>query len=214
MRNFPLDLPDSSILQYQISDWKQLSKCKSNNSPDLQICVSEYMQNQDIEGVKVEVKHPIYGTLLAYTILPKGQLITDITRKNLEVMHKQTLLNELSRYGFYVDFQEEENLSSGQVALLRTIQGLKFDKIRMFSINDASYSWEDSLVITAFNIESHENWLNAGYSPTKREWESAILDGTAFNVSGLDEAKKYNWDWTYNAILDLDQILSRYSDDK
>ena len=211
MTNPPFGL-DSNILQYQISDWDQLSKCQSNNSPDLKISVSEYMQNWDIEGKKIEVKHPTYGTLFAYTILPKGNLITDITHQDLCVMHKETLLNELRRYGFYVDYQEEAYLSPGQVNLLRTIQGLRFDKIRIFSIHDISSDFSDTIRITAFNISQHDQWLNPGYSPSSVEWQSAILDGSAFNVSGLDEAMKYNWDWMYNGVYDIDSILMRYND--
>jgi hypothetical protein len=209
MNSVPLTL-DSNILQYQISDWTQLSKCQSNNSPDLKISVSKYMQNWDIEGTKIEVKHPTYGVLFAYTILPKGELITDITKEPLEVMHKQTLLNELRRYGFYVDYQEEAHLPAGQVNLLRTIQGLKFDKIRLFSVADTSTEFYDTIRITAFNVFEHDAWLNPGYSPSKKEWEAAILDGTAFNISGLDEAMKYDWDWLYNGVYDLDAILLRY----
>ena len=205
-----IDNLDNTILQYQISDWSQLTKCMSNNSPELKIKVSKYMQNRDIRGTKVEVFHPHYGTLLAYTIQPKGNLITDITDLDLDIMHSQTLLNELRRYGFYVDFVQEANLSSGQVALLRTIQGLKFDKIRLCSIRDLSANFTKSLRVTAFNIQNHDQWLNSGYSPTKQEWDNAILDGSAFNVSGLDEAMKYNWDWLYNAVYDIDEILSRY----
>lgn len=203
---------DNTILQYQISDWSQLSKCCSNNSPDLKICVSKYIQNFDIEGTKVEVKHPQYGTLFAYTIRPKGNLITNINCQDLEVMHSQTLLNELRRYGFYVDYVEEANLSSGQVNLLKTIQGLKFDKLRIFAVHDIADDFNSSLRITAFNMQNHDQWLNAGYSPSKKEWESAILDGSAFNVSGLEEANNYSWDWLYNAIYDIDEILMRYED--
>lgn len=203
---------ENTILQYEISDWSQLTKCHSNNSPDLKIYVSKYLQNFDISGTKVEVKHPKYGTLLAYTISPRGELISDVSDLE-EVMHGQTLLNELRRYGFYVDYQQEANLSLGQVNLLRTIQGLKFDKLRICKVRDISDDFYSSLRVTAFNIKNHDQWLNPGYSPTKKEWEDAILDGSAFNVSGLDEAMKYNWDWLYNAVFDIDAILSRYDDE-
>lgn len=197
----------SQLLQYKISKWDQLSQCRSNNSPDLKIVVSKYVQNQDIEGTKIEVTHPIYGTLFAYTILPRGDLVTNIESDNLETMHHEMLLNELKRYGFYVLYEEEQYLPVGQVHLLKTLQGLRFDKIRIFAIQNLSSEWKDSLRVTAFNIMAHENWLNAGYSPTVQEWQNAILDGTAFNVSGLDEAKKYHWDFLYNTVGDIDKIL-------
>lgn len=197
----------SKFLQYKISKWAQLSQCRSNNSPDLRIAVSKYIQNQDIEGTKVEVTHPIYGTLFAYTILPRGDLVTNIEKDNLETVHHDILLNELKRYGFYVLYEEEEYLPVGQVRLLKTLQGLHFDKIRIFAIQNLSSAWKDSLRVTAFDILEHENWLNAGYSPTVQEWQNAILNGTAFNVSGLEEAQKYHWDFLYNTVGDIDKIL-------
>lgn len=203
----------SKYLQYRVSSWNQLSQCKSNNSDELEIKVSKYTQNYDIEGTKISVVHPKYGTLFAYTIWPKGDLITDITGDIDNVVTHDILLNELKRYGFYVMFVEENRLPAGQVRLLRTLQGLHFDKIRMISVQDLSSDFQASIRITAFNVQKHEDWLNSGYSPTKLEWESAILDGTAFNISGLDEAKKYSWNWLYNIIADIDKILLRNDED-
>lgn len=204
---------DKTILQYEISDWSQLAKCQSNNSPELKIVVSKYLQNFDIEGTKIEITHPKYGTLFAYTILPKGDLITDINCCCQDVMTHTTLLNEIQRYGFYVDYVAEAHLSAGLVNLLKTIQGLHFDKIRLFAVHENSDPTNSTLYITAFNIQTNEQWLNSGYSPSRKEWEEAILNGTAMNVSGLNEARKYNWSWIYNAVYDIDQILSRYDDD-
>lgn len=201
---------EKTILQYQISDWFQLSKCQSNNCPELRIKVSRYMQNVDIEGTKIEILHPKYGVLFAYTILPKGKLISTFKHCKCDVFNTNVLLNELQRYGFYVDFVEENHLSSNVVRLLKTIQGLKFDKIRLMTVHEDNDKSVSDLYITAFNITGHDQWLNAGYSPSRSEWESAILDGSAMNVSGLFEAQKYNWSWIYNGIFDIDQLLSRY----
>ena len=202
---------EKTILQYQISNWHQLSKCQSNNSPDLKIRVCDYMQNFCIEGTKIEVIHPCYGTLFAYTILPKGELITDIRNTTTDVMHSSTLLNELKRYGFYVDFVEEYNLPANQIRLLKTLQGLHFDKLRLMSVHENNDPSVSTLYITAFNISSNDQWLNAGYSASRKEWEEAILNGSAINVSGLEHADKFNWSWIYNAVYDIDKILSRYS---
>lgn len=203
---------DKTILQYQISDWSQLSNCMSNNSPELKIIVCNYVQNDDIEGTKIEVHHPVYGTLLAYTISPKGNLITDITDKDIDVMHTQTLLNELRRYGFYVDFVEEENLPEGQINLLKSLKAFNFDKLRICSIHSDYEDFYSTIRVTAFNIKENPYWINSGYSPSKAEWENALLNGSAFNVSGLDGAEDYSWDWVYNAIIDIEELLEKYED--
>lgn len=206
---------DKTILQYQISDWHQLTKCQSNNCPELKIKVSDFIQNKDIEGTKVEIWHPCFGTLFAYTIEPKGQLITEICCDcDAEyIMHSQTLLNELRRYGFYVDFKEENHLQSGQLRLLKSLVGLKFDKLRLISVHEDNDKLSLTNYICVFNILENPNWINPGYSPSQKEWETALTNGTAFNVTGLDEAQKYNWSWAYNAVYDLYSIIESNESD-
>lgn len=201
---------DNNNLQYTISDWHDISKCMSNNSDQLYLSVCEFVQNDDIKGLKISVKHKFYGTLMSYTIDPKGDLITDVTSQDLDLVTTEILLNELKRYGFYITYVEEENLPEGQVQLLRTIRGLKFDKIRLCRVYDSQLSY---IRVTAFNILGNEYWLNSGYSPSAHEWEKSILGGTAFNVSGLAEASKYSWSWLYNKIIDLEDLLARYDDE-
>ena len=204
---------DKTILQYQISDVSQLSKCKSNNCPELRINVSDYIQNSDIEGTKVSVVHPIYGTLFAYVINPRGLLVTRIDRCETDIIRGSTLLNELKRYGFYISYEPECSLPMSQVNLLKTLQGLHYDKLRLIVVYEDSDPDISENYVTAFTIKNHPDWINSGYSIPRREWEQALIDGSAFNVSGLDYADKFNWDWVYNSIIDIDQIVSRYPDE-
>jgi len=204
---------ENSILQYNISAWSQLTECKSNNSPDLEIKVFSYIQNDDIVGLKVAVMHPVYGTLMAYTIDPKGELVTDITKEESDIMHSSTLLNELKRYGFYVSFTEEAHLSSGQVNLLKTIQGLNYDKLRLCVVYENNNLDDTRWYVTAFNVKENPDWINSNYSPSRIEWETALVQGSAFNVSGLAYASQYRWDWLYNSVMDIDQILANYEDE-
>ena len=201
---------ESTILQYEISDWSQLTQCQSNNSPDLNISVCKFIQNPDIEGIRVSVNHPIYGVLFSYTISPAGSLITDITCKDVPVMTSQILLNELSRYGFYIDYVEEANLSDKQVEFLNGLSLLGYDKIRLCSVYDGTDSLNNTLYVTLFKVEAHPNWLNSGYSPSRKEWNDAILAGTAFNASGLSDAIEFRWDWLYNVVYDLNDVLKWY----
>ena len=204
---------DNNNLHYEISDWKQLTKCLSNNSNELRISVCNYVQNSDIEGTKISVVHPHYGVLFSYTIDPIGKLVTDIDSEDIEVVNTQILLNELKRYGFEVVYKEEEHLPESQVDLLRSIQKLNFDKLRLCVVHDGDVV-EKRVCIIAFNIIGNEHWLNAGYSPNKYELHKAILDGSALNVSGLTDVHKYSWDWLYNVIIDLNDLLSKYDEDE
>ena len=197
----------NNLLQYKISSWDQLSKCQSNNSVDLSIKVRHFVNSTELNGTNVSVIHKDYGTLLSYTIFPQGEMITDITKDDIPKMTSEILLDELKRYGFYIVYEEESHLPLGQVDLLKTLAGLKFDKIRILSIHDISDVWEDTIRVTAFSIERKPNWLNSGYSPSVKERREAILDGSAFNVSGLPEAKKYDWSFLYNSIQDIHTLI-------
>lgn len=200
---------EKTILQYQISDWSQLSKCHSNNSPELKIVVSKHIQNDDILGTNICVKHPKYGVLFSYTVDARGDLTSDMENCS-DIITYPILLSELRRYGFYIDYVPEYNLPDHQVDLLRTIRGLHFDKIRVCVVHEIDDYSVTTLYITAFDVKFNPDWLNAGYSPSRKEWENAILNGSAMNVSGLGSAKKFNWSWMYNAVFDIDQILDRY----
>lgn len=198
---------DNTILQYQISDWDQLSKCQSNLSPDYKIRVCHYVQNKDIKGINVSVHHSKYGILLAYTINPQGDLVNPLSPDVKDIVKATTLLNELRRYGFYVDYVEEENLKPKMLELLKTIQGLHFDKLRLLFVHENNNPSKGHNYITAFSVSRLPEWINSGYSPSQKEWESALVTGSAFNVSGLENGKVFNWSWAYNAIFDIDELI-------
>lgn len=197
---------DKTILQYQISSWDQLKDCKSNLSPDYSIKVSKFINNYDVNGTRICVYHSKYGVLFSYLICPHGDLISNyIYETSLDIMTPDIVINELSRFGFYIDFVPENDLPSGQVELLRSIKSLGYDKIRVLAVNDLSND-STKIYIAAFKIGKLDDWYNAGYSPSRIEFENAVISGYAFVVSD----DQYDWNFLYNSVQDIDQILSRY----
>lgn len=204
---------EKNILQYQIDCWEDLSKCKSNTCPELSISVSKYLHNYDIEGIKISVNHPKYGTLFAYTINPKGMLVAPGAVSGRPEMTHDILFTEIARYGFYVSFTEYIHLSWDQVKFLRTIQGLGFDKIRLLPVYDNRTNRPIDSIGVAFKIDSNEAWINPGYAASEQEFEKAVISGTALNLSKLPGFEKNSWDWMYNAIFDIDYLLMRYDNE-
>ena len=60
--------------------------------------------------------------------------------------------------------------------------------------------------------------MNNNYSASKKEYTSALLDGTAMNISEMNSAKGFNWSWLDfvanidDVIKDNMEVLARYGD--
>ena len=63
-------------LRYNISDWHQLPGCKSNNSRELKLVVTDLIKNSVLEGVVIKVMHETFGVLFACTVGGSGNLLT------------------------------------------------------------------------------------------------------------------------------------------
>lgn len=194
-----------TILQYQISDWHQAPKVQSNFSPELRITVTDLMQNDDINGIVVGIEHKKFGTLFSAMIEPFGELIDSEVPRSLS---RDLILNELKRFGFYVSWVEEVKISNSIATILQTAYNLGFEKLRLVSVHDDTKLEEQQIYVAAFNIDKLPFWINTNYSPSKSEWERAIVDGNALNLSNLDK-NNLDWSWLYNSMYDILSLIGR-----
>lgn len=209
---------DKSILQYRISDWHQLKDCKSNTSPDLKISITDFINNDEIQGTRISINHPYYGSLFSMLVGDYccGSLVSPIVDDDLYARNKETIginqiiLNELARYGFYVFYKEEEHLPLAQVEFLKAIKTFNFDKLKLVSVFEDKDLTQTKIYLAAYNIEALPAWINAGYSPSRSEWVQAISKGYALNVSTICKNSEFKWDWMYNQIVDLNALLEKY----
>lgn len=196
-------------LRYRISNWKQLENAKSNNSRDLSISVTTFVNDHRLNGQRIKVEHRVFGTLFACVVSGKGTLLT----KNVEgYMHEFTpaqILAELEKYGYYIQYNPTEHLNGNQIEFLMTINKLGFDKIRVLSVWDAPLGVKENKIhIVAFNSESNGNWLNSGYSPSKNEYMNSLSNGSAIDVSQLSEQRNFDWSWLYGWVASIDDIIA------
>lgn len=199
----------SCPLRYQISDWDQLVDCKSNNSNDLSISVTKFIQNTKLSGTRILVNHCKFGTLFACMVSTTGSLISDPEGSLPNELSPAEILRELRKFGFLITFKQYENLSGNQIQYLMTLNSLGFDKIRILNI------WHKDKLnvkvfenkVVAFNIKANPDWLNAGYSCDECEFNKSIVSGNAINISEISETNKFNWSWLYNWVADINDIL-------
>lgn len=196
-------------LRYQISNWKQLPGALSNNSKKLSIKVADFIANQ-LSGIRISVVHEDYGTLFATVVNARGSLVSDIQEIESEMSTEQ-ILTQLAKFGFLITFHNYENLSGDQVTFLMTLEHLHFDKIRIMRVyHPELVGGEDDaeIKVVAFNVERLPGWLQASYSCSQEEFNRALNSGAAFNVSAVTKDKGYKWDWLYNFVANIRDVLN------
>ena len=195
-------------LRYRISDWHQLRKCASNNSSKLHIKVSDFIQNDVLEGTLISVYHDLYGTVFAYVVGARGRMITEPYPNKVYELTTAQILEELNKYGFVVEYAPREHLSIDQLDYLRTLSSLHFDKIRTMSVwnilPDGTKTTKQ--LVCAFVVDKNPNWLDNAYSPSESDFNESVADGSAMNLSLISKSQKYNWSWL-DYVANISDIL-------
>ena len=142
-------------LRYRISSISQLPQCKSNNSRDLSIKVEQLLNNPILNGTKVSVCHTDFGVLFSTVLDASGNMV-DSKVGGTQNMSWDIIKQELAKYGFVVDYRPEEKLSNAQIEYLKTLNNLRFDKIRFISVYHVDKnSSETRTELVAFNVASN-----------------------------------------------------------
>jgi len=202
-------------LRYNISNWRQLSGCLSNNSRNLSIHVTEFYNQTPLNGLRISVDHSVLGTLFACVVNARGDIVTCYDEQAM--MHEfttQEILEELHKYGFFVTFNPRENLKGNQIQFLMTVNQIGYDKIRvMYVYNTDTGVKLSKWYVVVFKSKHHPMWLDNTYSCSEKEFKEALAKGTAMNITDICECHKYRWDWLdYVGNID-DIILDNAGDD-
>lgn len=200
-------------LRYQISSWRQLSECLSNNSKLLHIHVSDFINNVNLRGFRISVDHEAFGTLFACVLNARGDIITDDPTVNIFEMTPEQILNELTRYGFYVEYKPTKRLPGDQITYLLTIKNLGYDKLRVLHLDIAPNEYVDNFAkVIAFKSSVHSDWLDNLYVASEKEFVSALVDGTAVNLTDIYRTKQFRWDWL-DFVANIDDIINDTADE-
>ena len=196
-------------LRYEISSWYQLTECKSNNSRDLYIKVSKFALNDTtIGGTRITIRHKVYGILFSYMIDAVGSLVTidESTKKSYQISN-DSILKELEKFGFLVQFSPREHIYHSQLQYLKTLKGLHFDKIRVLKVRKGTkVGYSISTHVVAFMIKENPNWLDNQYTCPDNEFVKALREGSAIDISLTSEAQSYDWSWL-DYVANIDDIL-------
>lgn len=194
-------------LQYMIQNLHQLSQCLSNQSRDLRISVTDFVQDPRLQGMRIQVVHEQLGVLFACVIHSSGTLLKPNIDESMNELTWDDINKELDKFGFCVFYRPEQKLSPEQLAFLINIHRLGMDRIRPIGIKDTHSGYEIvHTQIVAFQADRHPKWLDIHYSPSEKEYVKAISDGSAINIRVLSIENKFSWTWL-DYVGDIGHIL-------
>lgn len=196
-------------LRYKISNWRQAVRCQSNNSRDLRIRVTDFLDEDKLQGTRISVEHNEFGCLFCCIVGASGTIVSTLDGQVDFEFKTADILKELAKFGFLISYEPNEHLSGDQVMYLMTLASLNYDKIRLLSVwkvENAQKVFNNYIV--AFNIHANEQWLDASYSPSESEFVKALTDGSAINVTAMTKNLNFKWDWLYNWVADINDIIA------
>ena len=204
-------------LRYNISSWYQLPKCKSNTSKDLYITVNRIIDDGShrLMGINIQVRHNQYGTLFACLVNADGTILSrDEHSQIIQEFSVDEILAALATFGFYVTFKVNQHLSDDQIAYLKTLNGLGFDKLRRLQVYNTADTIQTAYTlqrryseyIVAFNVAKCPDWIDIDYTCDIRLFNKAFQNSGAVNLTDLEQTKGFDWTWlTY--VADIDDII-------
>lgn len=199
-------------LQYKISSWKQLPKCRSNNDQGLRITVSEFTNNDLLTGLRIQVVDSWCGVLFSEIVNAKGALVSSSENAGASIISYQldddTILKELRKYGFIIYYEPRKALSKYQLDSLKSLRGLHFDKLRVLNVYDFRdttkfYKW----YVVGFKTCQHPKLLNNAYEMYAEDFKSGLVKGTIVNISELASMKDFDWSWL-DYVANIDDIIA------
>lgn len=193
--------------RYRISDWHQLTRCLSNNSRDLSITVTDFIQNFKLNGIRIQVSHNEFGVMFACVVNSSGSLISSDSSNWAVDMTPASIIQQLAKFGFLVEYSPVDHLPGHQLRFLQTISKLNFDKLRVLPVNslsDGSKSVRYCLV--AFNVKDNPTWINSSYVASSAEYLAALSNGSAMNLENISDQNNYDWSWL-DYVANISDIL-------
>lgn len=200
----------SRTLKYEITSWLQLNQCLSNNDPDLRASGIQIMDDR-LQGTVVRVTHKKYGCVFAYLVDGTG---VDVDNPPLPLLTPQEILEELRRFGFLITYNVRGTLPGRMIEYLITLDKLGYDKIRYMLISEPTiYDTEKDpeYFVTAFKIKENPEWINNTYRARTDEFQAALMNGSAINITAISEEKHFDWSFLRDYVLNISDIIEEYS---
>lgn len=164
-----------------------------------------------LQGTVVRVTHKKYGCVFAYLVDGTG---VDVDNPPLPLLTPQEILEELRRFGFLITYNVMGTLPGRMIEYLITLDKLGYDKIRYMLISEPTiYDTEKDpeYFVTAFKIKENPEWINNTYRARTDEFQAALMNGSAINITAISEEKHFDWSFLRDYVLNISDIIEECS---
>lgn len=198
--------------RYRIKNLHQLPQCLSNQSRDLKITVTDFIQDYVLQGIRIQIVHEQLGVLFACVIDSYGTLLHENSDGMIDELSWDVINKELEKFGFLIYYHPKQRLKPDQLSFLVTIHNLGMDKIRPISVKDTHRGFEIvHTEIVTFQADRLPRWLDIKYTPSESEYLKALRQGDAINIKVLSKDRKFSWTWL-DYVADIEAILDENGD--
>lgn len=199
-------------LQYRISSWDDLVNCKSNNSRDLRIFVTHFINQEILTGTRISVVHNMLGNLFTTVVNGKGNMVSKFEESINPDMSIQDILKELAKYGFLIDYKPSKHLEGTQLQQIITLGSLGFDKIRILPVlsKDIKNQLRVYYCVVVFRSDCSltVNWTVNTYRCPESRFKEALAKGNALNITQLTLSNSADWSWLEDYVMNIQDILN------
>lgn len=203
-----------SKLRYEIDSWDEIVDCQSNNSPKLHLTYDVAL-GRLLSGEIIRVEHDDYGCLFSYVVGASGVDVSYTSNGMLFELTREELLMELEKYGFLIKFSNMLQISDAQYQLLMSSQLLNMNKIRIMYVDMQpervkTTDYERKPYLVMFKASKLPKWLSNGKICSKQEFEDALVNGYAVNLTEVDGGLRGNdWSFLTDKVLNVQDILKK-----
>lgn len=208
-------MPCNCKLRYEIDSWDQITGCQSNNSPKLHLTYDVAL-GRSLSGQIIRVEHDDYGCLFSYVVEASGVDVSCSSNGTVFQLTTDELLMELEKYGFIVKFSKCLQISDAQYQLLMSSQLLGMSKIRIMYVdmtekrNRFDDDYERKPYLAMFKTDKLPMWLSNGKVCSKQEFEDALANGYAVNLTECEGGLHGNdWSFLTDKVLNVSDILKK-----
>lgn len=114
-------------LYYAIDNWHQLPNARSNTDPSLRIRVTDFVDSDIFQAVRIQVVHPQYGILFSCITNATGRLVSWDDSAYLKT---DQILAALRQLGFDVRVKKHPRLNNQTREYLKNARDLGFTHVR------------------------------------------------------------------------------------
>jgi hypothetical protein len=173
---------------YAIDNWHQLPNARSNADPNLRIVVTDFVNSDVIQGVRIQVRHPVYGVLFAAVVGTSGRLVSYSPESE---MSTSSILAAIKHFGFDVSFKTNVALNIATREFLQGALAVGYTHVRRGTqVYTESGHFYSRPTVFCFNESVRPDYVNQVIEPLLKFHDVMLVPNDG---KGADFTLDFSW---------------------